>query len=229
MIRTVLFDLDGTILDTNELIIQSFIHTFTGVTPEPVTREHIIPNMGRPLLEQMMYFSGRDQVEDLVLKYRAYNIGRHDELVTVFPHVPETLARLKAAGIKLGVVTSKIRLTTEMGLKLTGIYDYFDVIVTVDEVERPKPDPEGIIKALQLIGEDTAGAMMVGDSHYDLEAARGAGIPSVGVSWSLKGIDYLRAYDPTYIIQDIRELLPIVGVEGVIELETDGTVSGERA
>ncbi|SDD52656.1 pyrophosphatase PpaX [Paenibacillus sp. UNCCL117] len=229
MIQTVLFDLDGTILDTNELIIQSFLHTFTGITEEPVTREHIIPNMGRPLLEQMVFFSGREEVEDLVLKYRAYNIGRHDELVTAFPHVPETLARLKEAGVKLGVVTSKIRKTTEMGLRLTGIYDYFDAIVTVEEVKQPKPDPEGILAALELIGGEASSALMVGDSHYDLEAARRAGIPSVGVSWSLKGTDYLRAYDPTYVIDDIRELLPIVGIEGDILLETDGTISGGRA
>ncbi|MEK8132551.1 pyrophosphatase PpaX [Paenibacillus filicis] len=226
MISTVLFDLDGTILDTNELIIQSFLHTFTGVTPEPVTREHIIPNMGRPLHEQMVFFSGREEVEDLILKYREYNIRRHDELVTAFPHVPETLARLKAAGLKLGVVTSKIRKTSEMGLRLTGIFEYFDTIVTVEEVEKAKPDPEGILKALQVFGADISEAVMVGDSHYDIEAARNAGVPSVGVSWSLKGIEYLQAYSPTYVIDDIRELLPIVGVEGAITVERDGTVSG---
>lgn len=213
MIHTMLFDLDGTILDTNELIIQSFLHTFEGVTQEPVTRGHIIPNMGRPLVEQMQFFSGRDAVEDLVQKYRKFNIDKHDALVKEFPYVRETLERLHAAGIKLGVVTSKVRVTTEMGLKLCGIYDYFGAIVTVDEVERAKPDPEGIRKALKLLGSDESGAIMVGDSHYDLEAASNAGIPSVGVSWSLKGVPYLRQYNPTYIIDDIRELLPIAGVE----------------
>lgn len=213
MIHTMLFDLDGTILDTNELIIQSFLHTFEGVTKEPVTRDHIIPNMGRPLVEQMQFFSGRDAVDDLVQKYRKFNIERHDALVKEFPYVPETLERLHAAGIKLGVVTSKVRVTTEMGLKLCGIYDYFGAIVTVDEVERAKPDPEGIRKALKKLGSDAEGALMVGDSHYDLEAASNAGIPSVGVAWSLKGVAYLKQYNPTYIIDDIRELLPIAGVE----------------
>lgn len=194
MIRTVLFDLDGTILDTNELIIQSFLHTFEGVTPEPVTREHIIPNMGRPLVDQMVYFSGRQQVDDLVMKYRKFNVEKHDELVKEFPFVKETLARLHAAGIKLGVVTSKIRLTTEMGLRLTGMFEYFGTIVTVDDVEKPKPDPEGIFKALQALGGDSQSALMVGDSHYDLEAARNAGVSSVAVAWSLKGEDYLKQF-----------------------------------
>ncbi|WP_426450587.1 pyrophosphatase PpaX [Paenibacillus sp. S-38] len=213
MIQTVLFDLDGTILDTNELIIQSFLHTFEGVTAEPLTRSHIIPNMGRPLVEQMVFFSGREEVEDLVAKYRHFNLTRHDELVTEFPKVRETLAKLHAAGIRMGVVTSKIRKTTEMGLKLTGIYDYFGSIVTVEDVEKAKPDPEGIRKALQELGADPATALMVGDSHYDIEAAHNAGLPSVGVAWSLKGLEYLQGYSPTHIIHDIEELLGIIGLE----------------
>ncbi|ULL19368.1 pyrophosphatase PpaX [Paenibacillus sp. H1-7] len=221
MLDTVLFDLDGTIVDTNELIIQSFLHTFEGVTQEPVTREHIIPNMGRPLVEQMKFFTGRDVVDDLVQKYRKYNVEHHDALVKEFPHVRETLQKLHEAGIKLGVVTSKVRLTTEMGLKLTGLFDYFGTIVTVDDVERPKPDPEGIIKALKQLGSTPDQAMMVGDSHYDVEAAHNAGIPSAAVAWSMKGVEYLKQYNPTYIIDDIREILPIAGVEG-ISIETNG-------
>ncbi|SCW69106.1 pyrophosphatase PpaX [Paenibacillus tianmuensis] len=214
MIQTVLFDLDGTIVDTNELIIQSFLHTFEGITAEPVTREHIVPNMGRPLIEQMVFFSGREQVDDLVQKYRTFNIAHHDELVREFPYVRETLAKLHAAGVKLGVVTSKIRQTTEMGLKLTGLYDYFSTVVTVDDVGKAKPDPEGIHKAVRELGGDLSSALMVGDSHYDIEAAHNAGIPSVAVAWSLKGTEYLKQYNPTHIIQDMRDIVPIVGIEG---------------
>ncbi|KZE81088.1 pyrophosphatase [Paenibacillus elgii] len=214
MIQTVLFDLDGTIVDTNELIIQSFLHTFEGITAEPVTREHIVPNMGRPLIEQMVFFSGREQVDDLVQKYRAFNIAHHDELVREFPYVRETVAKLHAAGVKLGVVTSKIRQTTEMGLKLMGLYDYFGTIVTVDDVEKAKPDPEGIHKAVRELGGNLSSALMVGDSHYDIEAAHNAGIPSVAVAWSLKGTEYLKQYNPTHIIQDMRDIVPIVGIEG---------------
>ncbi|TBL69822.1 pyrophosphatase PpaX [Paenibacillus thalictri] len=213
MIQTVLFDLDGTIVDTNELIIQSFLHTFDGITSEPVTREHIIPNMGRSLIDQMKFFSGREQVDDLVDKYRAFNIGKHDELVKEFPHVRETVAQLHAAGLKLGVVTSKVRRTTEMGLKLTGLAPYFNVIVTVEDVQRPKPDPEGIRAALKALGGSVDSAMMVGDSHYDINAAQNAGVTSVGVAWSLKGTEYLKSFKPDYIIQDIRELLSIAGLQ----------------
>ena len=214
MIDTVLFDLDGTIIDTNELIIQSFLHTFEGVTQEPVTREHIIPNMGRPLVEQMQYFTGRTEVEDLVQKYRAFNVGRHDELVTEFPGVRETIAQLHAAGIKLGIVTSKVRMTSLMGLKLCGLSDFFQTIVSVDDVQKAKPDPEGIRKAMQALGSSEKHTLMVGDSHYDIEAAHNAGVQSAGVAWSMKGIEYLKSYKPTYIIDDIREVLPLVGLQG---------------
>jgi pyrophosphatase PpaX len=214
MIQTVLFDLDGTIIDTNELIIQSFLHTFEGIVDPPMTREFIIPNMGRPLVEQMVHFSGREQVDDLVKKYRDFNVTRHDEFVKEFPHVKETLAALHAAGVKLGVVTSKIRLTTEMGLKLCGLYEYFGTIVTVEDVENPKPHPEGIQRALRELGGDVSSAAMVGDSHYDIEAGKNADVVSVGVAWSLKGMDYLKGYGPTHIIDDMRELLQIVGIPG---------------
>jgi pyrophosphatase PpaX len=169
----------------------------------------------------MQYFSGRDSVEDLVHKYRTFNIDRHDALVTEFPGVHEVLGKLRAAGIKLGIVTSKVRITSEMGLRLCGLYDYFDSIVTVQDVKWPKPDPEGIRKALKELGSDVEGSLMVGDSHYDIEAAQNAGIPSAAVAWSLKGIPYLERYNPTYIIHDIRELLSITGVEE-ISIETNG-------
>lgn len=212
MISTVLFDLDGTLLDTNELIIQSFMHTLEGRTTQPCTRESIIPHMGKPLTDQLKFFSGQEDVQELVQIYRAYNFSRHDELVTVFPYVRETLAQLHAAGVKIGVVTAKIRKTSEMGLTLCGLMPYISSIVTVEEVSRSKPDPEGIYRALQELGSEGEPAIMVGDSQYDIQAGHNANIMTVAVSWSLKGRDYLLHENPTYIIDDMRELLRIVGV-----------------
>jgi pyrophosphatase PpaX len=222
MITTVLFDLDGTIVDTNELIIRSFLHALAGVTAEPLTREAIIPNMGRPLTEQMKLFSGREDVEELVRKYREFNVSRHDELVREFPHVKDTLAELRRRGLRLGVVTSKIRMTTEMGLKLCGLDGFMDTVVTVEDVRKPKPDPEGIRKALQALGAEAGQAVMVGDSHYDIDAARNAGVLSVGVAWSLKGEDYLRQFRPDCIIRDMRELLEVVERAGAVRAGADG-------
>ncbi|GAA3403349.1 pyrophosphatase PpaX [Paenibacillus hodogayensis] len=210
-ISTVLFDLDGTIVDTNELIIQSFLHALEGETEQPYTRERIIPHMGFPLQEQLRFFTGRDAVDELTVKYRAFNLSKHDELVKEFPYVREVLAELQQRGIRMGVVTNKMRMTTLMGLKLCGIESYMETVVAIDDVERGKPDPESVRKALELLKIDAGEALMVGDSKYDIIAGRDAGVKTVGVAWSLKGEDHLRELSPDYIIRDMRELLEIVG------------------
>ncbi|PYI51299.1 pyrophosphatase PpaX [Paenibacillus flagellatus] len=210
-IAAMLFDLDGTIVDTNELIIQSFLHTLEGETEEPFTRERIVPHMGFPLLEQLRFFTGKEDVDELVVKYRQFNLSRHDELVTEFPHVREVLAELRGRGVKLGVVTNKMRQTTLMGLKLCGLEPYMEAIVTVDDVTRGKPDPEPVTKGLERLGVSAGETLMIGDSQYDIVAGREAGTRTAGVSWSLKGETYLRSFKPDYIIRDMRELLDIVG------------------
>lgn len=217
MIQTVLFDLDGTIVDTNELIVQSFLHSLEGETPEPVSRELIIPNMGRPLVEQMEFFSGRKEVEALITKYRTFNLSKHDELVKEFPNVRTVMAKLHENGIKIGIVTSKIRQTTLMGLKLCGLDKYVSTIVTVEDVKEAKPHPEGILAALATLGGSPEQALMVGDSHYDIEAAKNAGVLAVGVTWSWKGRTYLEQYNPDYLIDDMFDLLPIVGLASDVE------------
>lgn len=215
MMKTVLFDLDGTIIDTNELIIQSFLHVLQGQTPGFLTREHIIPHMGKPLEDQIRSFSGRDQVDDLITAYREYNMKRHDELVREFPYVREVLAMLHQHGIHMGIVTTKMRNTTAMGLKLCGLDKYMEAIVTLEDVKHPKPHPEPVLRAMGLLQAKPDTTIMVGDSPYDIEAANQAGVISVGVAWSLKGANHLRQFRPAHIIHDMRELIKIVGIEGV--------------
>lgn len=211
MITTVLFDLDGTIVDTNELIIQSFLHILEGVTDEPYTREKIIPHMGFALVDQIKFFTGLEEVDELVAKYREFNMGKHDELVAEFPYVRETLAGLKAKGIRMGVVTNKMRATTLMGLKLCGLESYMETIVTVEDVKKAKPDPEPVLLALKELGAKPEETLMVGDSQYDIQSAQGAGVFAAGVAWSLKGEAHLRSFNPDYLIHDMRELLDIAG------------------
>jgi len=211
--QTVLFDLDGTILDTNELIIQSFLHALQDIVPPDFTREHIIPSMGLPLAVQLQQFSGAEDVEELIRAYRTVNLQLHDDLVQAFPYVNDVLERLHAAGLKLGVVTTKMQMTTERGLKHVGIRDYMSAIVTLDDVERPKPDAEPVELALQRLGALPETALMVGDSIVDIQSAAAAGVRSVGVAWSLKGEAVLREAGADYIIHDMRELLTLAGLE----------------
>ncbi|GIP40282.1 pyrophosphatase PpaX [Paenibacillus sp. J31TS4] len=213
MIRTLLFDLDGTLIDTNELIIATFLHVLEGKTAEPFTRDHIIPNMGLPLMEQLLMFTGRTEVEDLVQAYREYNVRMHDELVREFPHVREVVAALHEQGIRMGVVTNKISRTAQMGLKVAGLENYMDVIVAEDDVMNGKPDPEGILKAIEALGAEPETTVMVGDSQYDLQAAKRAGVRSAGVAWSSKGEEFLRQFEPDFLLTDMRDLYEIIGTE----------------
>lgn len=212
-INHVLFDLDGTILDTNELIIRSFLHALQGVVPDGFDREHIIPSMGQPLVDQMKQFTGLDDVSHLVAAYREINWRLHDELVKPFPYVPEVLGRLHRSGIRMGVVTTKMRQTTERGLKYFGLIDYMDAIVTIDDVSHPKPHPEPVLLAMEKLGADPAGTLMVGDSSVDMQAARAAGCVAVGVAWSLKGEQVLRDSGAQHILHDMRDLYALVGLE----------------
>ncbi|WP_127583196.1 pyrophosphatase PpaX [Paenibacillus koleovorans] len=213
MIKTIIFDLDGTIVDTNELIIQSFMHTLNGITEKTYAREDIIPHMGYALTEQIKFFTGLEQIDDLVVKYRQFNLAKHDELVREFPHVREVLAALQAGGIRMGVATNKMRMTTELGLKLCGLDPFIDVIMTVEDVAQGKPNPEMILKALEQLGANPSETLMVGDSQYDIIAGREAGVGTVGVAWSLKGEVHLRKFEPTYMIHDMRELLDMAGIK----------------
>ncbi|WP_127533460.1 pyrophosphatase PpaX [Paenibacillus kobensis] len=209
-ITTMLFDLDGTILDTNELIIQSFLHALDGIVEPGFGAEHIIPLMGQPLTKQLQHFSGLEDVTQLLAKYREHNLRVHDEYVRSFPYVNEVIGTLHEKGIKLGVVTTKIRMTTERGLTFVGLREYISTEVTIDDVQHAKPHPEPVLRALEELGADPATTMMIGDSAVDIESANAAGVISVGVAWSLKGGQMLRDAGARHIIHDMRDLYKFV-------------------
>ncbi|MFC7439948.1 pyrophosphatase PpaX [Laceyella putida] len=207
----VLFDLDGTLIDTNELILSSFMHTLESHCPGKYTEQDVLACMGEPLFDQMRRFDAT-QAEAMVKTYHTYNETKHDELVKEFPHVREVLTRLHEAGVVLAVVSNKRRLVVDMGLKLFGLDSLMSAVVTVDDVERGKPEPDMIILALEKLGATTEQALMVGDSRYDLMAAKKAHVAAVGVGWSLHA-DELKQYEPEHFLEDMRQLLDIVEIE----------------
>ncbi len=211
-ITTVLFDLDGTLLDTYELIIQSFLHTFDHYVPDRFTREDCIQFIG-PSLQETFQSILPEKTEEMVQYYREFNQKHHDALVHAFPGVTETVQTLHQNGYKLGIVTTKMRDTTLQGLNLAKIRPYFQTIIALDDVEKTKPDAEPIHKALARLGATPEEAIMVGDSHHDILAGKNAGTKTVGVSWTIKGKDTLLQYEPDYMVDEMRELLTIVGVD----------------
>ncbi|WNS42113.1 pyrophosphatase PpaX [Paenibacillus sp. MMS20-IR301] len=213
MIECVLFDLDGTIVNTNELIIRSFMHALEENNLPALTREEIIPHMGTTLQQQITAFSGQVDTAALEQSYRSYNYAHHDELIDSFPHVNETMEGLLSRGIKLGIVTTKIRPTTLKALEMFDLLKYMDTIVTVNEITHPKPHPEPVLTAVANLGVDPGKTLMVGDSAVDILSAKAAGVRAAAVAWSLKGEDTLRKYEPDYIIHDMRDLYTIVEQE----------------
>ncbi|TJY39538.1 pyrophosphatase PpaX [Cohnella pontilimi] len=214
LVKAVLFDLDGTIVDTNELIIQSFLHALQGTVSDDFGREHIIPSMGLTLTDQLKLFSGLEDVTELTRAYREYNYLKHDEMVALFPGVAEVLPILRRHGIRLGVVTTKMRPTTERALKLFGLFEHLGTIVTLDDVQHPKPHPEPVQKAMEALGAEPEHTIMVGDSTVDIESAANAGALPVGVAWSLKGEAVLREAGAAHILHKMEDLLTLCGIEG---------------
>ncbi|KMP32442.1 MULTISPECIES: pyrophosphatase PpaX [Bacillus] len=208
-INTVLFDLDGTLINTNELIISSFLHTLNTYYPNQYKREDVLPFIG-PSLHDTFSKIDESKVEEMIASYRQFNHDHHDELVEEYETVYETVRELKKQGYKVGIVTTKARQTVEMGLQLSKLDEFFDVVVTIDDVEHVKPHPEPLQKALELLDAKPEEALMVGDNHHDIVGGQNAGTKTAAVSWTLKGRAYLEAYKPDFMLDKMSDLLPIL-------------------
>lgn len=207
-VHAVLFDLDGTLIDTNELIIQTFQTVLDERFPGKYSRETILPFLGPPLYETFQQVDPT-QVDDLIDAYRKWNMENHDAMVQAFPGVVETLENLHARGIKLAIVSTKRNEMIERALNLMNVRQYFTAVIGLDDVKNAKPDPEPVQLALSKLEVKPEHALMVGDNFHDIVAARAAGVDSVAVAWSIKGLDYLMAFEPVYAIHDMSELVNI--------------------
>ena len=210
-IRTVLFDLDGTLLNTNEFIVASFLHTLSYFYPGQFQRADVIPFIGPPLKTTFGNLAkSQDEVDACIQMYREYNHAHHDKMVEPFPQVKEVLTDLKQAGIQLGIVTSKLRYTVEMGLRLIEIEPLLDVVVALGDVRHPKPHPEPILTALSRLHAKKDETLMVGDFPADIKSGKQAGVKTAGVSWTWHGVENLYAEKPDYILQEMKDLLEII-------------------
>ncbi|WP_226036025.1 pyrophosphatase PpaX [Aquibacillus saliphilus] len=209
-IHTILFDLDGTLIDTNELIIASFTHTLKQYTDKEYNREEILDFIGPPLIDSFRSIDS-DRVDQMVQTYREHNLHHHDSYVVAYPRVVETVNKLKQLGYRLGIVTTKMNATAELGLKVTGMEDMFEILIGLDDVTHAKPHPEPIMKALKELDATAPTTLMVGDNYHDIEAGKNAGTKTAGVSWSIKGKETLEAYQPDYMLEEMSDLLKILG------------------
>ena len=212
MIKAILFDLDGTLIDTNDLIIKSFKHAFRTHLNIEVDEKVIVNFFGEPLDLSFKTYD-EENVDTMVNIYREFNEKNHDELAKSFEGIEEALKGLKEIGVKIAVVTSKRRLLAERGLKLFKLKEYFDVIVTPEDTLLHKPNGEPVAKACQLLDIKTSEAIMVGDSHNDILCGRNAGSKTCLVKYTALAIEDLNKYNPDYVVEDLVELVNIVSKE----------------
>jgi pyrophosphatase PpaX len=207
-INTLLFDFDGTLLDTNELIIQTFLSVLDEHFPGRFERQDVLHFIG-PSLKQTFTAIDPERAEELMAQYRAVNKTLHDDLVAEYDGVSETLRLLKSRGLKMAIVSTKRGAGIRHGLELMGISGLFEVIISLDEVKEPKPDPEPVLLALERLGSSPEEALMIGDNSHDIEGGQNAGVRTAGVAWSIKGEEYLAGFHPDFILQHISDLLEL--------------------
>ncbi len=180
---TVLFDLDGTVVDTVALIRESHRHAVQTVLGTDLPDEVLLANVGRPLIEQMQAFD-MDRAEELAREQRAWNHAHTAELIRPYPGIAHTLARLGDAGARIGIVTSKARPTVQLAFDaLPEVACHVDVLVAVEDTHVHKPRPEPVLLALDRLGAAPADACYVGDAPFDVAAGAAAGVVTVGVTW----------------------------------------------
>ena len=212
MLSAVLFDFDGTLVDTTEMIHQSMRHATSSVLGrEDIPRETLLANVGQPLPRQMELID-TENAESLLEAYRSHHERHHDALIREFPGVEESLDRLGSAGIKVAVVTSKRRPSVEMALEIfPGLRNVVDRFITLEDTTNHKPHPEPLLRALQLLGGiPRERAAYVGDSPFDVQAAKAAGLTSVAVSWGAFSENVLRAAEPDHLVPDIQSAVDIL-------------------
>lgn len=205
--------MDGTLVDTSELIYQCFVHTVKKYHGPHISRQAVVSHIGIPLKQQLELFLGEMTDAEFVEVYSTYNEYQLEiipDYLTVFPSVHTTLAELKKRGKKLAVVTSRKRRSLEHFLKTKDLSKYFDVLVTPESTTRHKPHPEPVLKALALLNADPETCLFIGDSVWDVESGKAAGVDTALVTWSQNDIAGLSP-QPAFRLNSMQELIGGVG------------------
>lgn len=183
-IEACLFDVDGTLIDSIDLIFQSFEHTFAAHGLRVPPRSELVLDLGRTLQDTFREVrDDEDEIARLIATYRTFNLARHDELVKPYPGVIEAVRALRASGLRVGVVTSKMRVTARRGLDVSGFGDDFEVFIAMEDCSRHKPDPEPLQRALERLELSPEKVCYVGDSPHDMTAGAAAGVRVLAAEW----------------------------------------------
>ncbi|MCE9594580.1 MAG: HAD-IA family hydrolase [Planctomycetes bacterium] len=209
-LATFLFDLDGTLIDSVELIRLSFDHAIRvhrGVEPE---HDEWLAGLGTPLAVQFRRYSDDErELDAMITTYREFNALHHDRLVREYPGVHDAIEALARRGVALAIVTSKQRARARLGLERCGLSHFFDVVIGVDDVQRHKPHPEPVLAALHELGAPAETAIYVGDSPHDLASGRAAGTRTGAALWGPFPRAWLEPERPDHWLSSPRELVSL--------------------
>lgn len=210
--KAILFDFDGTLMNTNEIIFASWQHTYKTLTGKEGDRREIVKTFGEPLFTSMENAFPNVPVEESVAIYRDYQRDCYLDKIELFEGCKELIIELHKRGFRLAVVTSRVKSSLISGLEKYGLLDYFEAFVTCDDTDAHKPSPEPILKALEKLDIDAKDALMIGDSIFDVLCAKNAGVESVLVGWALEGAGTIIDEDvePEFRIKIAKDLIAIV-------------------
>jgi len=209
--RVVLFDLDGTLIDSGPIILASMQHATRTVLGREIAYEELAATVGGQGLVSQMRALDPDRVDELVEVYKEHNDPLHETL-EAFDDFLDVLPRLRADGRRLGIVTAKRHRTVQLALdRFPELAEQFEVVVGYEDTERHKPAPEPVLFALERLAATPAEAAYVGDSPFDIEAAKAAGVFAVAVGWGgIHGDERLLEEKPDAFVREPSELLDVL-------------------
>ncbi|MBB6482542.1 HAD family hydrolase [Spirochaeta isovalerica] len=206
---TYLFDADGTLLDTSELIFQSFYHTCRTHGGFEVDRETIFKDVGIPLKVQLIKLLGEmspEELEAVIETHRSYQKTIYEMTLRLYGGVKEGLVKLKERGARLGIVTSRNRESLDTYLKHTGIDRLFEVVASPEDTANHKPHPEPVLWAMKQFGSEPDSTVFVGDAVFDILSGNAAGVDTALITWGHNDPEDIEA-EPTWVIHDFNDLL----------------------
>ena len=208
MLRAILFDNDGTLVDTHDIILESMRYSTRKVLGRVIPDDALMRKVGQPLAVQMRDFTDDPALQEEVLRvYREYNHAIHDEAVKAFPGVAEGLAALKEGGFKLGVVTSKMHWLAWRGLEITGLSRYLDCCIGADDCVRYKPEAEPVLRGAEQLGIAPAECLYVGDAPFDIQAGKAANTLTAAALWGMFAAADLRVESPDFEYESFSDLV----------------------
>ena len=210
MIDTVIFDFDGTLADTNQLIINSFKHIYCKFHDGKCDEDYILSTFGEPLELTLRRDFGAYSFEDVIASYRDYQVERFENDVKLYETVEETVKYFVQNNIKIGIATSRLRGSTLSALKKFDMDKYFQVVISADDVTKHKPDKEPLIKAISELNSTPENTLYVGDSKFDMECAINAGVSPVLVGWQKNSEELAAKYNVKHVIDKMWDLTKII-------------------